>query len=255
MQISKKTRYRIWIQVEDMNVLIEKNQLCIEGKNYHYLIHVIRLKEGDYIECIAQNGIFATTQIITQTRTHVTLTLLTKYAKTPPNYTIILALGASKQVRRSFLLEKCVELCLHEVWIWKGEHSQVAPTIKDSWYEVLYNAATQCGNPFIPLLRSFSSIQAMIEYAQTQKTKQICFHEDATCTQPTQYMEWDAHSQALVLIIGCEGGFSHNEFSFLRNQGIPARSLGSTRLRFETASLVASSIAVMLNDPKGISHK
>ncbi|MDE7469289.1 MAG: RNA methyltransferase, partial [Desulfovibrionaceae bacterium] len=206
-----------------------------------------------YIECITNNGVCARVQIKAQHRSSSILSLISHYSKTPPEYTIILALGASKQIRRSFILEKSVELCIRELWIWQGEHSQVDSTIHSSWYEVLYNAATQCGNPYIPTLRSFSSIKTMVAYAQEQNSKQLFFYEDPDISVPTKRSQWEAHKQPLVLIVGCEGGFSHNEFSFLQEQNITPHSLGSTCLRFETASLVACSLAVMLNDSKGIS--
>lgn len=252
MQKHKKARYRIWLECDSMEILLHTKELCVEDKQHHYLARVVRLKEGDYIECMAQSGIIATAQIHRQMKTSSTLLLHTYSTLSPPTYSIILALGASKQIRRSFLLEKCVELCLHEVWIWRGEHSQVDETIHNSWYEVLYNSATQCGNPFIPMLRSFSSLNKMLAYAIEQKTKQLFFYEDIQQSKATHYTEWNASLQPLVLIIGCEGGFSHNEVSLLHAHNIPCRSLGSTRLRFETAGIVASSMAVMLNDSKGI---
>lgn len=253
----KKARYRIWLSIDEMMSLTHKQSLTIQGKQFHYITNVIRLRTDDYIECITDNGTVATTRLTQCTRSHITLALTSHYQKSPPQYNVILSIGSSKHLRRSFLLEKIVELALSELWIWHGDHSQGNVIIKDAWYDIVRNSATQCGNPFIPHIRSFPSLQAMLSYAKEHNTRQIAFYENEN--SPTLPSEWKAYPQALVMIIGCEGGFSANEIAILDENNIPKRSLGSHILRYETAGLVACSIAMMMNDTQGIqlytSHK
>jgi 16S rRNA (uracil1498-N3)-methyltransferase len=48
----------------------------------------------------------------------------------------------------------------------------------------------------------------------------------------------------LTVVIGPEGGFTHDELQGLRGAGYAAVSLGPHTLRFETAAIVAAAAAV-----------
>ena len=50
-----------------------------------------------------------------------------------------------------------------------------------------------------------------------------------------------------IIFIGPEGGFSENEIEYAKQNGFKAVSLGSSRLRTETAGLFVTSIYNSLN--------
>lgn len=250
--LQSQSKYCIWLSINEMEQLLQSKTLIIEGNNHHYITSVIRLQHNASIECIAENGIIARSRIVETKRSSSRISLESHYEVMRAPFRIILALGFSKQIRRSFILEKCVELGIHALWLWQGDHSQGEGTIKDSWYEILYSSATQCRNPYIPKIAYFGSLARVVEEAHKEEARSMTFYEDRGQTNPTTLHDWDALKQPLVLIVGCEGGFSQKEVSFLQEENIPKHSLGSRILRYETAALVACSMAVMFNDVKGV---
>ena len=244
------TRYTCFITPEDMQRLCA-GSTCTLTKQYHYIHNVIRLRINDTIACISTSGIIATARITHIYNKSVTLALMDMFKKEPVPYTIILAIANTKNIRKTWILEKAVELNVKHIIVWQAERSTIPLVIKDTWNDILENAATQCQNPFIPSITAYPSLRSLIAYFKESNITPLFFYEDAYNNEPLT-AQLCKTTNPIACIIGPEGGFSEHEVALLLQNTITPYSLGSSLLRYETAALVSLSILYMLNDEKGI---
>lgn len=244
------TRYTCFITPEDMQSLCT-DSTCTLTKQYHYIHNVIRLRTNDTITCISTTGIIATTRIAHICNKSVTLMLVNMFKKEPVPYNITLAIANTKNIRKTWILEKAVELNVKDISIWQAERSTTPLVIKDAWNDILENAATQCQNPFIPSITSYPSLGSLIGHCKKSGIIPLFFYENVhNSTLLTAQLCKTANP--IACIIGPEGGFSEQEVTLLLQNNVTPYSLGSSLLRYETAALVSLSILYMLNDEKGM---
>ena len=170
---------------------------------------------------------------------HIRLTLETERCISPPPGGAWLALAWTKALRRSWLLEKAVELEAGGLWFWQAARSQgrMPPEAKDSWRGQLLAGAKQSGNPWLPELRVFpEGLDGLLASSAPFARKWILCEDprgtDSVCPEMLQ----DVHRSLFVL--GPEGGFSPEERSALTGGGFLPVSLGRRVLRWETAALL-----------------
>lgn len=157
-------------------------------------------------------------------------------------------------------------------------HLAVAPTKNSSRYEWLVEKATEIGVTTITPLLTFHSERRSVNYKRLEKiviaamkqsqkaylpklTPAITFSDFIKqCSQNSAYIahcnskfprksinETYSKGQDVTLLIGPEGDFSKDEIQQALNSGFESIHLGTSRLRTETAGLVACSTIYQLN--------
>lgn len=151
----------------------------------------------------------------------------------------ILALGWTKALRRSWLLEKAVELEANALWFWQARRSQavVPEESKETWLAQLAAGAKQCGNPWLPEIKTLpGGVNELIEAAKSFKYR-FMLHEDHKRGHVLALEDLPL-SENPIFILGPEGGFAPEEAEVLSGAGIASVSLGKRVLRWETAALL-----------------
>lgn len=215
----------------------------LTGQEAHHLTRVLRLGPGAEVQLIdgaGRQGIF---RVDEAAKNRVALTPLSVAAVPAPSPRVVLALGWTKGLRRGWLLEKAVELQAGGLWFWQAEHSQgrVPDAPKDTWSGQLLAGAKQCGNPWLPELRTLpGGVNALIEAGKAFE-RTFLLHEDRTAGAPLAPAQVTAGGDVLC-VLGPEGGFSPGEVRTLLAAGFNPVSLGPSVLRWETAALTALSL-------------
>lgn len=221
-----------------------RDPFVLTGPEAHHLDRVLRIKVNDTVRLFDGQGRYGTFTVTAKDKKKVELLPQQITAAQPATHRITLAAGYSKALRRSWFLEKAVELEAHAIWFWQGDYSQatIPDKEKDSWQSTIIAAAKQCENPWLPEIAALQDGAAGLADRSRNFTKAFFLYEGDTggvfMTQDDVRVPGD-----ILLIVGPEGGFSAREVSLLRDAGIPAVSLGNSILRWETAAILTLGIA------------
>jgi len=215
------------------------NSVELRGEEASHMLRSLRLDTGETVQLIDGLGTLGTFEI-TATAKHAAVLSPLEIQDIPlPHNPVSLALGWTKSLRRSILLEKATELQAAELIFWKAQRSQgkVPDEVKDSWQAKLLAGAKQCGNPRIPELKTCpNGVDDLIAMAKDYEHCYLLW-EDQDCESILDFPAVTRPGKVLC-VVGPEGGFTDEEAEALRENGFQAMSLGHSVLRWETAALM-----------------
>ncbi len=214
------------------------------GSECAHLVKVLRARAGDGLRLLdgaGREGYFAITKLSGR---EAELRPVEIVEHPRPEGRAVLALGWTKALRRSWLLEKAVELEADALWFWQARRSQtpVPEESKEAWRAQLAAGAKQCGNPWLPEIKTLpGGVHELIEVARSFKYR-FMLHEDHR-RGSILGLEDLSVSENPIFILGPEGGFAPEEAEALSGAGITAVSLGRRVLRWETAAVLCLGLA------------
>jgi 16S rRNA (uracil1498-N3)-methyltransferase len=159
--------------------------------------------------------------------------------------TVHLAVSPTKlNDRYEWFLEKATEIGVTKITPVISHNSERKKIKSERFKKIIQSATKQSLNPYLP------SLNPAVTFSKFLKTPQKGKTYIAHCAAGEKYSFKD-HIEAgksVTILIGPEGGFSGEEISTaLKNNYIPV-SLGSSRLRTETAAIVACHTIQLCNE-------
>lgn len=225
---------KIFLHVNPLHVT--NDRFTLSADESHHAKHVLRLKPGHKIWLIDGKGTAYTGEITslngsTKGKIHETFS-----GEGENPWYLHLAVAVFKKSRFEFLIEKSTELGVDKISIIRMERcgEQVVQTSR--FKKIILSAAKQCGRSVFPEIEEFSSLDNFIN----QSTEKIVAAYWKGKLSLSDYLSREFESVSCVLI-GPEGDFSVNELDLLNQKKIPEVTLGSRRLRSETAGIYALS--------------
>jgi 16S rRNA (uracil1498-N3)-methyltransferase len=201
----------------------------LKGQEARHASKVLRLKRGDSIhvtdgvghvyECVVESVGKEQIEAIVQS-TH-------QEPKINPGVSILVGL-IKKRDRLEFAIEKSVELGADQLIVFRGDHSEKGNVRLDRLEAAAISAMKQSLRAYLPTICFEKSLKSALE---SLPDKGLVIHADETLDgfQPVR------DSKIYTAVIGPEGGFSEGERGLLKKAGSVPYSLGSKRLRTETA--------------------
>lgn len=205
---------------------------------------VLRLTAGQHIRVTDGLGTFFAAEITNIDRKACSVEILQEQ-KEPPHWhgPLAIAIAPTKQMERmEWLVEKLVEIGIDKILLIRTEHSERKQIRLDRLERIAISAMKQS------LKATRPSLEAEIPFAELIKrpslgTKMIanCLPESETTPEGERRRPMNRFYQggAATILIGPEGDFSPNEVSAAYAANFFPLSLGLSRLRTETAALVA----------------
>jgi len=228
----------------------ENGRVEISGPDAHHINSVLRLKEGDTIECVAETGLVHLVEI-TGLEAEVVFGRIRKTFATdqePPLY-LTLFQGLAKGDRMDFAVQKAVELGAAEIMPFTSRHTVVRLKEKQAqnrvhrWQRIALAAAKQCGRTRVPQVGKISSFADLLaEVQKRSREKEVVLLPYEGERQLGLKEITNAKPRRAGVIIGPEGGFHEDEVRQLKEGGAVVISLGPRILRTETAGVVALSL-------------
>ena len=166
--------------------------------------------------------------------------------KTEPPYKVTVFQALPKGDKMETIVQKTVETGAYKVVPFISERCISRPDGKsrvskvERWNKIAFEAAKQCGRGIIPEVGEILAFNQMLECARTADTA-ILFYEGDGTVPLNRILEKVSPQSSMSVIIGSEGGFSLEEVSAARSDGILIAGLGPRILRCETAPTVALS--------------
>jgi 16S rRNA (uracil1498-N3)-methyltransferase len=202
-----------------------------------HAIKVLRLRKGDSVTLVDGKGNSAEA-IIADIKSNACLlsgiTNIMGSRKSPVN--IHLAIAPTKQIERfEFLLEKVTEIGIHRITPLLCSNSERQQIRTDRLRKVVIAAMKQSLKTTLPLLDELTRFNDFIK-TPGDYLKTIAHCRDGEKSNLAQIVKGSALVQ---ILIGPEGDFTKEEIQAAMQTGFRSVSLGESRLRTETAGIVA----------------
>ncbi len=227
---------------------IKSGLIIITEDEFNHLVHVMRKKIGDSIMIVDGRGNAYEATIVDIHKKQAEARILKKYHNhNEPEIKLTLAIGILKNPSKyDFLVEKTVEIGVYEIIPIFTERTIPKHAKTDRWQKLAIAAMKQCGRSFLPNISEPMNIKDLIESSGDYSEK-ILLH-NLINPRHKIYTLKSILSQNLkdaLILIGPEGGITDNEVELAVNNGFKIVSLGSRRLRTETAAIVISTILLV----------
>jgi len=210
---------------------------CLDETESKHAIRVLRLTNGDNIQLVDGKGNFFEAKIIDAhpKRCGVEITKKTSEFNKRSHY-LHLAVAPTKNIDRfEWFLEKATEIGVDEITPVLCDHSERKVVKNDRLEKVIISAMKQSLKAYLPKLNPLTPLQTLLESEfDGKRFIAHCYDQDKRDLKNEL-----ASSQSNLVLVGPEGDFSGEEVELaLLKLFIPV-SLGTSRLRTETAGVVA----------------
>ena len=227
---------------------IETEQTLSEEESAH-CVRVLRYSAGDEILITDGRGTTYTARITNPHPKHCDFQILTREKQEPHHrFHLHIAIAPTKNIERlEWAIEKCVEIGVDEITPLLCRFSERKQLRTDRLEKIILSAAKQSLTPYLPVLHDLTPYDAFIKSQSTNHKSQLfiahCYKDEKRFLKD----EIERGGDVLVLI-GPEGDFSEKEVADALAMGFIPVSLGNSRLRTETAAVVACHTAILINE-------
>jgi len=219
---------------------ISSHGLILRGDESKHIIRVMRKNVGDRIFATDGNDTMYEAVIVEIRKADVRCDVAAihrKYNESSLDITLAVSL-LKNPARFDYLVEKATELGVRTIIPLRSERTIPLHEKHDRLEKISLAAMKQCGRSWLPRIQAMQKYEEVVNNSSHWPLKYIPHEKtDALQTMPSELKHHDdAHS--ILVIIGPEGGFSDDEVDLAEHNGFKLISLGSRRLRTETAVVV-----------------
>jgi len=221
------------------------NAFTFDKEESRHIVKVLRKKEGDKVHITNGKGQLFTSEVVfaNEKKCEVKITAEETFEPTP--YTLHLAVAPTKMNDRyEWFLEKATEIGVHEITPIICEHSERTNFKADRFEKILQSAMKQSAQFYLPKLNEPVPFSAFVN-AQREDQLFIAHCEETDKKLLKNVLQ---PKQQVTILIGPEGDFSTKEIKLALDKGYAPVSLGNTRLRTETAAVVAAHSVAFVNE-------
>lgn len=230
-----------------------ENSLVLPAEESHHAIKVLRLEAGASIQIVdGKGGVYVATIAVADAKRCLVNSLQVQSVVHKRPYYLHIAIAPTKNMDRlEWFTEKAAEIGIDEISPIYCRYSERKNLKTERLQRILVSAMKQSIQPTLTLLNEPRTFKEFIQQAQAD-VKCIAHCHDAhkellaSVVQP---------QKKVLILIGPEGDFSTEEVAMAQQAGFIPISLGESRLRVETAALVACHTVSLMNDLAQCSHK
>lgn len=206
---------------------------------------VLRLQKDDQIEVIDGNGSFYHAKITVSDPKKTRFAIeRTQQEFGKRNHYLHIAVAPTKNIERlEWFIEKATEIGIDEITPILCQRSERKIINHDRLNKVITSAVKQSLKAYHPKLNQLTSLTTLIK-EETDAQKWIAHCADG---EKVSIKEALSPQKKYLILIGPEGDFSPQEIDLALKNQFQAITLGSSRLRTETAALEACFEANFLN--------
>jgi 16S rRNA (uracil1498-N3)-methyltransferase len=213
----------------------------IEETSKH-IVGVLRMQEGEQVHLTDGKGKLATAAISEAKKKHCSVSILSLEHQPAPANHVTIAISLVKNTSRfEWFLEKATEIGISSVIPILCHRTERQHFRKDRMEAVLISAMLQSRQCWLPLLTEPIRFEQYTTTRSSNTHLYIAHCDDQHKIALTETLK-DASTGNTEICIGPEGDFSPEEINQALSAGFNPVSLGETRLRTETAGLVAATL-------------
>ena len=222
---------------------IKGSQLMLDEDTSKHMIGVLRMQQGEELMLTDGKGQKALARITNDNRKKcvVDIISITKDESRSPAVHIAISL-VKNSTRFEWFLEKATEIGVSHILPVICERTEKEKFRADRLHQILASAMIQSQQSWMPVLSDPVSVDQLIR--KEWRGPKFIAHCLPEHKQSLSGISANGTGDSLILI-GPEGDFSPGEIKLALDHGFIPVSLGETRLRTETAGVVAATLLVM----------
>jgi 16S rRNA (uracil1498-N3)-methyltransferase len=223
----------------------DTKEFTFDREESKHIIKVLRKKDGDILFVTNGLGFIFECSIVLAIETKCTVDIISWKKSERPNAYLHLAVAPTKMNDRfEWFLEKATEIGVSEITPIICEHSE-RKFIKNERFEKIIIAAMKQSNQYY--LPKLNEPVLFKDFMKKRFSGQLLI---AHCEETERKLLKDVLQPRtdVTMLIGPEGDFSNKEIELAIEKKFIPVSLGNTRLRTETAAIVACHSVVFVNE-------
>ena len=210
-----------------------------------HIIKVLRKKDTDLLYVTNGLGFLFKTEITLASDSKCTVKIISFEKAAPTKFKLHLAVAPTKMNDRyEWFLEKATEIGVHEITPIICDHSERKVINNERFDKILLTAMKQSNELYLPKLNPAITFKEFIKL-ENEGVKLIAHCEETDKKSLKSVLK---ANEDYTILIGPEGDFSEKEIALALENDFTAVSLGNTRLRTETAAIVACHSVVFVNE-------
>jgi 16S rRNA (uracil1498-N3)-methyltransferase len=217
---------------------ITGDRAVLRGDEFHHLVRVVRAKIGREVTLLdGRGGVYSA--VVARIGSDEAVLDIRGIQRAGSSPAIDLALAALKAPRLDLAVEKCTEIGIGTFIIFSSQRSvwRSAERGIDRKRERLERkaiaACKQSGQAYVPSIEPITGFSAFLSIVKRYGSVYVADHAGTLLLRT----EPPTRGGAVLGIVGPEGGFTDREREGLLQSGAVPVSLGSSRLRSETAAI------------------
>lgn len=229
---------------------VNKGMIQLDETETTHCIRSLRHRIGDHVAVVNGDGDYYETEIVEIGKKNATLSIInhiSAYKKRP--YKLHIAIAPMKQIDRfEWFLEKATEMGIDTIIPLICKRSERTNIRMDRLQQQLITTMKQSQQAYLPVLTEPVAYPHFLNKSlQEQYAGCDCFfgycEEDIQKTLNSRYTK----GKDVLILIGPAGDFDEKEIALAFAKGLIPFSLGSNRLRTETAGMMSCAWIHVLN--------
>jgi 16S rRNA (uracil1498-N3)-methyltransferase len=224
---------------------INEQEIILHEAVAHQIVHVLRLRKGEQIVILDNEGKEYHCEIVDLARDVKTRVIKIINSEGEPARMLDLYFPLSQREKVEWILQKCTEVGVRRFFPFICARSLARDTIiplakMERWKSIIREAAEQSRRGLIPRLESAQDIRALSGISGKYDLAGVAWENERSATLGNMLNPNDIRK--IALMIGPEGGFELSEIEQITTDGWKPFTLGKRILRLETAAIVASAL-------------
>jgi 16S rRNA (uracil1498-N3)-methyltransferase len=219
---------------------IKDNIASLPIEEARHAMQVLRKRLGDEIDLVDGMGSFYKGQIIEANKKQCLVKVLESRFVERTRPLLSIAIAPTKNIdRMEWFVEKATEIGVDEIIPLLCERSERKRVRTDRLEKITLAAMKQSLKAYLPEIRTLTSLNDFLEENYEDYDRFIAYCND---DQLPHLKELATPNRNTLILIGPEGDFSETEVTLAKSKSFKGISLGQSRLRTETAGIVACTI-------------
>ncbi|MCR4956531.1 MAG: 16S rRNA (uracil(1498)-N(3))-methyltransferase [Lachnospiraceae bacterium] len=231
---------------------ISEQKVYIEGNDYNHLKNVVRMKVGETfrVSTLDSNKNYMCSLKGFENERAVGEILSEDESGTELKGSIVLFQGLPKGDKMELIIQKAVELGVHEIVPVRMKNCVVKLDEKKAkakvarWNAISLAAAKQSKRSLVPTVHEVVSLKEAMELGKSNEINLVPYENEEGIQGSKNVLSQIEPQHAVGIFIGPEGGFDEEEITLLRTK-MQTISLGKRILRTETAAITAMALVMM----------
>lgn len=237
-EVKSITEYYFYAEAIDSgNIKLAKEEII-------HIFKVLRIKSKTRIILTDGLGKIAHATIDNISANSISFMDIEVFKEMPLSYSLTVGIAPTKNINRfEWFIEKATEIGITKIQPIITEHSERKHIRMDRLEKVALSAMKQSKKAWKPEIMPLMDLKEYVVKVVDCNKYMAYLGEKSP-----NLAKLKGEFKDSIILIGPEGGFSSEEFEYAKSNGFQSVSLGKSRLRTETAGIVATQIISMQYD-------
>lgn len=225
----------------------DSKEIKFDKEESRHIFKVLRKQEGSVLNLTNGKGFFFKVRLIQSNLKNCMATVLEVKKQEPLPYSLHLVVAPTKlNDRYEWFLEKATEIGVTEITPIICEHSERKIIKIERFEKKIQSAMKQSLSAFLPKINKAIPFGDFLKLQKGNLHQKLIAHCEESKKQSLKSVL--KPNDNTILLIGPEGDFSTNEINESIKAGFIPVTLGTSRLRTETAAIVACHSVAFINE-------